>query len=233
LTAGLRALIEDKRANAGEDILSLLLAVRDEDGDALSEQEILEQLLSFIVAGHETTATSLAWATYLVHRNPPVRDRLRADLRALGDAPSPEAVARLPYLEAVCQETLRLYPPVPMVPRKLTRDFELKGFTIPAGMSMAAGVYMAHLRPETFPDPLEFRPERFLGRSYTPFEYMPFGGGSRRCLGAAFAMYEMKVVLAELLSHPDLQLEEPKPVRNVFRIATYGPETGVRMKLAG
>ena len=233
LNASLRELVADKRASPGDDILSLLLAVRDEDGDTLSEQEILEQLLSFIVAGHETTATSLAWAMYLLHRNPPVLARLREALGALGEAASPDAVARLPLLDAVCQETLRLYPPVPMVTRKLTRDFDLAGYTIPAGMTVGAAAYMAHVRPETFPDPFELRPDRFLERTYSPFEYMPFGGGARRCLGAAFAMYEMKIVLAAMLSAGPLQLDEPKPVRNVFRIGTYGPETGVRMTLQG
>lgn len=233
LNAALRELIAAKRANAGEDVLSLLLAVRDEDGDALSEKEILDQLLSFIVAGHETTATSLAWAMYRLHESPSTLARLRAGLRALGGSPAPEEIVRLPLLDAVCQETMRLYPPVPMVTRKLTRDFTLKGYTLPAGTAVAAGVYMAHLRPEAFPDPFEFRPDRFLDRSFSPFEYAPFGGGARRCLGAVFAVYEMKIVLATLLSAGELQLDEPRPVRNVFRIATYGPETGIRMRLRG
>lgn len=231
LHAAMRGLIEEKRARAGDDILSLLLAVRDEEGDALSEGELFEQLVSFIVAGHETTATSLAWALYLLHRHPEVLERLRGELAALGEAPAADALARVPLLEAVCQESLRLRSAVPLVTRKLVRDFELLGHVVPAGMSVAVCPYLAHRRPETFPDPLEFRPERFLGRTFTPFEFLPFGGGARRCIGAAFAMYEMKIALATLLSAARFRLAETRPVRNVFRIATFGPETGIRMIL--
>lgn len=231
LHATMRALIEEKRARPGADILSLLLAVRDEDGDALAESEIFDQLLSFIVAGHETTATSLAWALDDLHRHPAALARLRDALAGLGDAPTPEALAACPLLEAACQETLRLHPPVPLVPRKLTRELAFKGFALPAGVSLAACPYLAHRRPETFADPLAYRPERFLERTFSPFEWLPFGGGSRRCLGAAFAMYEMKIALATLLQSAELRLEEPRPVRSVFRIATFGPETGIRMTL--
>lgn len=231
LHAAMRGLVEEKRARPGDDILSLLLAVRDEDGDGLSEGEIFEQMLTFIVAGHETTATSLAWALYHLHRHPAELGRLREDLAGLGDAPAPDAVARVPRLEAVCQESLRLTLPVPLVQRWLARDLELAGYTIPAGLAVAVCPYLAHRDPEVFPDPLAFRPDRFLGRSFTPFEFMPFGGGARRCLGAAFAMYEMKIVLATLVTAARFRLDDPGPVRNVFRIATFGPETGIRMTL--
>ncbi len=232
LHALLDALIAEKRSNPGEDIVSLLLATRDEAGDALSPREVTEQLLSFVVAGHETTATTLAWAMDQLHRDPSLLARLRADLAALGAAPAPDAVAKLPLLDAVCNETLRLFPPVPMVLRKLARDFELKGYALPAGATVAVATYMAHHREEVFADAAAFKPERFVGRSYTPFEFMPFGGGARRCLGAAFAHYELKIVLAELLAAGAFTLREPKPLGRAFRIGTFGPSTGVRMTFA-
>lgn len=232
LHALLDALIAEKRSNPGEDIVSLLLATRDEAGDALSPREVTEQLLSFVVAGHETTATTLAWAMDQLHRDPALLARLRAELDALGPSPAPEAVAKLPLLDAVCNETLRLYPPVPMVLRKLARDFELKGYALPAGTTVAVATYMAHHREAVFADAGSFKPERFVGRSYTPFEFMPFGGGVRRCLGAAFAHYELKIVLAELLAAGAFTLREPKPLGRAFRIGTFGPSTGVRMTFA-
>jgi len=224
-------LIERKKITPGEDILSLLLAARDEEGGSLSSEEIIDQLLTFVVAGHETTSTSLAWALYELLRAPASLDRLQTDLASLGPDPSPEALARLPFLEAVCNETLRLHPPVPIVPRKLSRPLTLCGHDLPAGTTVGVALYLAHMREETFSDPLSFRPERFIERTFTPFELMPFGGGARRCLGAAFAMHEMKLVLGTLLAARRFRLDEPKPVKNAFRIGTYGPATGVRVSL--
>lgn len=229
LRARMRELMTQKRALAGEDVLCLLLSARDEAGEGMSEAEIMDQLLTFVVAGHETTATSLAWALYELHRRPFALAKLREELKALGDSPAPEVVVKQPYLEAVINETIRMHPPLPIVPRRLTREFTLLGHTLPAGTRVGTALYMAHNREETFPRPLEFRPERFLERSFSPFEFVPWGGGVRRCLGAAFAMYEMKIVLAALLSSAEFTLDEPKPVRSTFRIGTYGPETGVRM----
>lgn len=231
MQAHTKRLIETKRQNPGQDILSLLLAVRDEAGESLSEQEILEQLLTFVVAGHETTATTLAWALYELHRSPAALARLQSDIGALGATPAPEALSRLPYLEAVINETMRLHLPIPIVQRRLVRDFELKGHALPAGTMVGVAPYLAHHREETFAEPFTFRPERFEERTYSPFEFMPFGGGARRCIGAAFASYEMKLVLATLLGTGPLRLDEKEPVRNAFRIATFGPETGIRMTL--
>ncbi len=225
------ALMAEKRARPGEDIVSLLLATRDEAGDALTDAEVQEQLLTFVIAGHETTSTSVAWAMRHLHAHPDALARLRAELDGAGEGAGGDALAKLPYLEAVCQETLRLDLPVPMVTRRLARDFELLGHALPAGATVAVGMYMAHRREEVFPESGAFRPERFVGRSYTPFEYMPFGGGARRCLGAAFAMYEMKLVLAEMLRAGRWRLESDAPEGRAFRIGTYGPASGVRMAL--
>jgi cytochrome P450 family 110 len=214
-----------------EDILSLILLMRDEAGGALSDQEIIDQPLTMVRAGHETTAVSLSWAFYFLHRNEEALERLRAELKSLGEGPAPDAIARLPYLEAVCQETLRLCPVVAIVTRKLGRPFELKGHLLPEGTLVGAGASLVHYREDLFPEPKRFRPERFLERSFSPFEYIPFGGGARRCLGAAFAMYEMKLVLAAILSRYRLRLCDEGPAPAVLRGATIGPKGGVKMAL--
>lgn len=214
-----------------EDILSLLLQARYDDGSALSEKELFSQLLTFVFAGHETTAVSLAWALYYLHRSPESLARLRAELLPLRPALEPEAVAKLPLLEAVCNETLRLQPIIPMVRRRLARPLSLLGSELPAGTQLGIGAYLAHMRPEIFPEPLTFRPERFLSRTYSPYEYLPFGGGIRRCLGAAFALYEMKLALAITLSSCELELLETRPVPTRMRGATLGPKGGIAMRL--
>lgn len=223
---------ESRKSPAGrEDILSLLIAARDEEGKGLSEQDIMDQLLTIVFAGHETTAVNLSWTLYLLHRNPQTLDRLRAEIDPLGDDPEPEALARLPYLEAVCNETLRLYPPVHIIHRKLVRSLHVLGYDLPAGTVVGAGAHATHRLQTLYPEPDRFNPERFLGRTFTPFEFLPWGGGSRRCLGAAFAMYEMKLVLAAILRYHRLQLLEEGEVGLVLRPGTIGPKGGIRMQL--
>lgn len=221
-----------------QDILSLLILARYEDGGGLSDQDIFEHLLTLLMAGHETTALALAWACYFLHQSPEALARLRAELSTVGLGPGarpqdaePEAIAKLPYLEAVCQECLRLRP-LPVVSRKLARPLTVLDYELPAGMLLGAGAYLVHMNPDIYPEPEKFRPERFLDRNYSPFEYLPFGGGARRCIGAAFAMYEMKIVLATMLATSRLELAEKKPVKSVMRAATVGPKGGVRMVLA-
>jgi len=218
-------LMLEKRETPGTDILSLLLAARDEAGEPLDEQEIREQLLTFVMAGHETTATSLAWAMYELLRLPAALDRLRSELQSVSGDPA--AWVQLPYLTAVVQETLRRHPPLPIVPRKCAVDFPLGKYVVPKGHALGVAAYLTHHQESIFDEPFSFRPERFLGRSYSPFEYFPFGGGARRCLGAAFAMVELQIVLAAWLRAGQFELLEPKPVKNAFRIGTYGPRTGI------
>jgi cytochrome P450 len=216
-------------AGTGEDILSLFLDARYEDGSRLDDEDLLIQMMNLIAAGHETTASSLAWAADFVHRDPQVRRRLVEGIRDQPRPLDPEAVARLPYLGAVCAETLRLNPVAPMIGRTLARGMSLLGYELPAGVSVGVAVLLAHRRPEVYPEPDRFQPERFLGRSYTPFEYLPFGGGARRCLGAAFAEYEMKLVLATVLAEHDLELASDAPPRPEVRNTTIGPGGGVPM----
>lgn len=216
-----------------QDILSLLLAARREDGSALSDQELFEQMMNLVAAGHETTASSLAWAFHHLHREDAVKQRLLAELEGLpAGALDPERVAQLPYLDAVCSEVLRLEPVAPLVGRTLRKSLTLLGRDLPPGVSVGIGIFNLHRRPALYPEPERFRPERFLERSYGPFEYLPFGGGARRCLGAAFAEYEMKLVLATILRNHRLLATSTRPMRAKMRNTTAGPAGRIEMRLA-
>ncbi|HEY8518417.1 MAG TPA: cytochrome P450 [Candidatus Binatia bacterium] len=209
------------------DVLSLLLSARDESGAPLSDQALRDELITLLVAGHETTATALAWAVHHVLEHDEVRERLESELARLGENATPEAIMRLDYLDAVAKETLRLTPIVPMVGRRLTRDLEIGGMRLPAGVVAAPCIVLAHRRPERWPEPLAFRPERFLESKPTPYEFLPFGGGVRRCLGAAFALYEMRIVLAEVLTRVVLRAAPGYQVRVVRRSVTLAPSEGM------
>lgn len=213
----------------GEDILSLLLSARYEDGSALTDDELLTQMMNLIIAGHETTASALAWSFHHIHREPEVKARLVEELQGLPEPLEPEAVTRLPYLEAVCSEALRLEPVAPLIGRTLRKGLTLQGFDLPPGTSVGISILQVHRRADLYPDPERFRPERFLERGYTPFEYLPFGGGARRCIGAAFALYEMKLVLAAILRKYDLRPASDKPVRVAVRNTTAGPRGEVEL----
>lgn len=227
------ALIDEHRKSleGRTDILSLLIAARDEEGRGLSEQDIMDELMTLVLAGHETTAVMLAWALYCLERNPDVRARLLAELVPLGPQPDPEALARLPLLEAVCNETLRLYPPVHIVHRRLVRPLTLRGYELPPGTVVGAGAHATHRLEGLYPEPERFRPERFLERTYSPFEFLPWGGGARRCLGAAFALYEMKIVLGTLVPRFRLRVLDKGDVPLVLRPGTVGPKGGIRVRL--
>ncbi len=216
-----------------QDILSLLIEAKDEQGDGLSDQEIMDQLLTIVFAGHETTAVMLAWAFYLLYKNPETLLKLRAEIDPLGAQPEPEAIAKLPYLEAVINETLRLYPPVHVIHRRTLKPMTLLGYELPAGTVVAAGAHATHRLESIYPEPNKFLPERFIGKSYTPFEFLPWGGGARRCLGASFAMYEMKLVLSAILKNYELKLLETGEVKLAHRPGTVGPKSGIRMEFVG
>jgi cytochrome P450 len=215
------------------DILSLLVAARKDDGTAFDTQEILEQMVSLIGAGHETTASALTWALFHIHRDAGLKQRLLDELRALGQPIDPLAVTRLPFLDAVCSEALRLDPVAPLVGRTLRAGISLKGHALPEGVSVGISILNLHRRPDLYPQPDRFMPDRFLGREYGPFEYLPFGGGSRRCLGASFAVYEMKIVLATVLRAHDLRLADSGPVRSALRNTTASPAKKIKMVRVG
>jgi cytochrome P450 len=220
-------------AEPREDILSLLLSARYEDGTALTDDELLIQMMNLIVAGHETTASALAWSFHHIHRDPAVKARLVEELRGLPEPLDPESVARLPYLEAVCSEALRLNPVAPLIGRTLRKGLTLQGFDLPPGVDVGISILQVHRRADLYPEPERFRPERFLERSFTPFEYLPFGGGARRCIGAAFALYEMKLVLAAILRKYDLRPASDSPVRVAVRNTTVGPREEIELLLTG
>ena len=221
-----------KRSPEGrQDILSLLVAARYDDGSPMSDDEIKDQLLTLLFAGHETTAIALSWALYRLYQREDVRKRVLQELESLGPSPTPEAIAKLPYLEAVCHETLRLHPVTLGLARLLTQPLTLREYTLPAGATVAVDIYMLHRNPALYPEPESFQPERFLNRTYSPFEFMPFGGGHRRCIGAAFALYEMKLVLATLLPLASLRLVHNRELKAVPRSFVVGPEQGAPMVL--
>jgi cytochrome P450 len=227
--------IAARRANSAprEDILSLMMEARYDDGEAMSDKELRDELHLLLFAGHETTANALAWAFYWLHRQPDERERLLAEIEALGAHPEPDALAALPYLEAICQETLRIHPVVGEVGRLLRSPMEILGYEVPAGMGVMVSMLLLHDSEDLYPEPRLFRPARFLERKFSPFEFAPFGGGARRCIGAAFAMYEMKIVLATLLQAFRFRLVKDAPIRSAQRGVTHGPKGGVPMILEG
>jgi cytochrome P450 len=210
------------------DVLSLLVQASDEDGRPLEDRALRDELMTMLLAGHETTATALAWAVSHVVADPGVCERLLDELRGAGPAPlDPQRVTKLEYLDAVCRETLRLTPIVPLVGRRLTRAMTIGGVDLPAGVVAAPCIYLAHRRPERWQEPERFRPERFLDTKPTPYEFLPFGGGVLRCLGMAFALVEMKIVLAEVLSRVQLRAAPGYQVRVVRRTVTLAPSEGM------
>ncbi|MFH7025032.1 MAG: cytochrome P450 [Heteroscytonema crispum UTEX LB 1556] len=212
------------------DILSLLMSARDENGQQMTDKELRDQLVSLLLLGYETTAGVLAWLFYLIHAHPKVKDKLMQELNTLGDAPNPEDIIQLPYLTAVCQETLRIHPiALICTPRMVKEKVEIAGNKFTTGTILVPCIHLAHRRSETYPEPEKFQPERFLNQKFSPYEYLPFGGGYRGCIGSAFSMYEMKLVLATILSHFQLQLAEKRPVNPVRRGITIVPSGGVPM----
>jgi cytochrome P450 len=219
--------ISERRAHpevSRNDILSLLMGARDEAGEVLTDSELRDELITLLIAGHETTATALTWALYWIHKLPSVGKRLLDEIQAIGDPQDSNALLRLPYLNAVCCETLRICPVAMLTFPRVTRTrVELMGCSLETGTIVAGCIYLAHRRKDVYPDPDEFRPERFLERRFSPFEYLPFGGGVRRCIGMAFAQFEMKLVISHIVSGFELALTTGNQVRLVRRGLTAGP----------
>jgi len=201
-----------------DDVLSLLLRATDEDGQPMTDQELRDELVTVIGAGHETTATALAWAFERLLRNPAVLDRLR---RSLADGED--------YLDATIKETLRLRPVILDVARRLTQGIELAGYQIPAGAMVIPSIAVIHFREDLYPQPEEFRPERFLDGAPEPYTWIPFGGGVRRCIGAAFAQLEMRVIIRAILERAVLRAADPRPERPRLRNITVAPARGCRV----
>jgi cytochrome P450 family 135 len=206
----------DPQVSERDDILSMLVAARFADGQPMGDVEVRDQLMTLLLAGHETTATALAWAFDLLFRRPDAIQRLRAEI-----ADGHEA-----YLDAVATETLRVRPVVPSVGRLLTAGARLGGFELPPGTAVMPSIYLVHTREDLYEDPYEFRPERFLDGAPDTYSWIPFGGGTRRCLGAAFASFEMKVVLRTILRRAELRPGTDRPEPYGHRNVTLSPRNG-------
>jgi cytochrome P450 family 135 len=221
----LLAEIAERRLDAGlserEDILSLLLSAVMDDGTSMSDRELRDQLITLLLAGHETTATALAWTLDLLLHNPATLARLRAEVdEGEGDE----------YLRAVIAESLRLRPVVPLAGRRLAVDLDAGDLHLPAGTDVTPAIWLAHTNPDVYPEPYAFRPERFLEDPPATYAWIPFGGGVRRCLGASFAEFEMRVVLETLLSRRVLEPVGSKPEDIARRNVTFSPRKGTRVR---
>jgi cytochrome P450 len=221
----LLAEIAERRADPGlserEDILSLLLSARFEDGSAMDDRDLRDQLITLLLAGHETTATALAWTFDLLLRHPATLARLTAEV----DAGEDDA-----YMRAVVAESLRLRPVVPLAGRRLAADLRAGGLDLPAGTDVTPAIWLTHTRSDLYPEPYAFRPERFLENPPVTYGWIPFGGGIRRCLGAAFAEFEMRVVLETVLRRRILQPVSGRAERVTRRNVTFSPRHGTRVR---
>jgi cytochrome P450 len=216
-------------ADGRTDILSMFLGVRDEDGRGLDDHDLRDQLVTLLVAGHETTATALAWTFRWVLALPAVRDRLLEEIHSAQRAGplTPERIMKLEYLDGTVREALRLQPVVPLVGRVLQQPMRFAGFDLPAGVALTPSVHLVHQNRAVYDHPERFDPERFIGRQYKSHEWIPFGGGIRKCIGMAFAIYEMKMVLATVLSRAWLRTAPGYAPRAVRRSITLTPADGM------
>ncbi|ACK66175.1 cytochrome P450 [Rippkaea orientalis PCC 8801] len=216
------------------DILSLLLLAKDEDGLPLTDEELHDELITLLFAGHETTASALSWLFYWVHSLPEVQDKLRFELNSIGDLSDYKTINKLPYLDAVISETLRIYPiAATTFARILTKPKRIMGYDFAPKTWFMMSVYSLHHREDLYPNPKQFQPERFLQKTYSLYEYLPFGGGNRRCLGSALALLEMKLVTATILQQFQLELTSKKPMFPVRRGLTIAPPAYFSIKVKG
>jgi cytochrome P450 len=214
------------------DILSTLILARDENGQPMSDVELRDQLVSLLLLGYETTAAGLAWAFYWIYSSSSVIEKLQLELDSCGDDESPDTKAQLPYLSAVCAEAMRVNP-IALIckPRITLEPVQLAGYDFDTGTILVPCIYLAHRRPDVFPDAEQFKPERFLSQKFSPYEYLPFGGGVRGCIGMAFSMFEMKLVLATIVSRYQLTLTASRPAQPVRRGITLVPSGGVMVRV--
>jgi cytochrome P450 family 135 len=205
-----------------DDILSALILARFEDGEGMTDTDLRDQLMTLLLAGHETTATALAWTFDLLLRHPDPMRLLRDSLEEGEEE----------YLRATISESLRLRPVVPLAGRRLARDLVADGLTLPAGTDVTPAIWLAHTREESYPEPFAFRPERFLEGAPDTYAWIPFGGSVRRCIGGAFAEFEMRIVLREVLTRCELRKADPAPERVARRNVTLSPRDGTRVVLS-
>ncbi|MBE9200768.1 MULTISPECIES: cytochrome P450 [unclassified Nodularia (in: cyanobacteria)] len=229
--------IQERQAQSDSsrtDILSLMMATRDEAGKPMTDVELRDELMTLLLTGQETTATALTWALYWIHHQPEVREKLLPEIDSLGENSDSNAIFRLPYLNAVCAETLRLYPVTMLLLSRLVKSpLQIGEYQFAPGTLLIPCVYLTHHREDLYPDSQTFKPERFLERQFSSSEYIPFGGGNRRCIGMAFALFEMKLVLATVLSKWQMELADSQPVQPIRKGILFGPKGGVPMVIKG
>lgn len=214
------------------DVLSALVLAQEQGEAPLSDKEIRDQIVTLFVAGQDTTSATLTWAMSLLHANRPVLERLLSEIETLGADPDPEQMAALPFLGAVCNEALRAATTVPAAARMpVKRPLRLQGYDIPPGMYVSPNIYLAHHNPAVYPDPWAFKPERFLEREYSPYEFLPFGGGARRCLGMALSYYEMRLVLGTILATLRFAADSPEVAPHHLRGMVLVPADGGMLRV--
>ncbi|MDB9313730.1 cytochrome P450 [Spirulina sp. CS-785/01] len=219
-----------QQEDLGMDVLSLLLRAEDEAGQGMTDEELRDQLITLLLLGHETTASALDWAFYWIYSQDVVLSRLEQELNTVGTQAAPHELCQLPYLQAVCQETLRTYPiAIIAQPRVLQEDYTIHNYLLTKDTIVVPNIYLAHHREGTFQQSDQFNPDRFLNRTFTAYEFFPFGGGSRSCIGAAFALFEMQVILGTMVAETRFQLQNRLPAKPVRRGITFVPSGGCRM----
>ena len=229
-----RALLErtTPELNKTTDILTLLLQAKDDNGQSMSDEELHDEIVTLLLAGHETTASAIVWVLYWVHYLPEVQQKLRTELDTLGAKRDPMAITQLPYLTAVCQEALRIYPITPTTfIRKLREPMTLAGYHFKANTALMPATYIIHQRLDLYPEPQQFRPERFLEKQFAPHEFLPFGGGHRYCIGSALAMMELKLSIATLLTDFEISLPHSRPLTPARRGLTMAPPASMKLKI--
>lgn len=230
-------IIRQRRASGQDtgDLLSMLMAARDEDGSGMTDRQLRDEILTFLLAGHETTAVSLSWTWYLLSQHPEVEQNLRQELRqVLGDrTPQLEDLPLLPYTDKVVKESMRLYPPAWSLARTVAKETEVGGYRLPVGANVVMSQWILHRDPRFFEQPEQFKPDRWTAEAaqrLPRFAYFPFGGGARLCIGASFAMMEANLLLAAIAQRFQLRLVPGHPVAALPSI-TLRPKHGMRMSI--
>jgi cytochrome P450 len=231
-------IIRQRRASGEDtgDLLSMLMAARDEDGSAMTDRQLRDEIMTFLLAGHETTAVSLSWTWYLLSQHPEVAQKLRQELNNVlgGRTPQLEDLARLPYTDRVVKESMRLYPPAWSLARSVAKETDIAGYRVPVGANVVMSPWIMHRDPRFFDRPEQFDPDRWAEQSTQQlprFAYFPFGGGPRFCIGASFAVMEANLLLAAIAQRFQLRLVPGHPIAPQPGI-TLRPRYGMRMSLA-
>ena len=234
LYAWMQKLLVERRANGVDvgDVMGVLMKATDEKGDPVSDEHICNELLSVLTAGQMTTAVALAWALYELGRHPEITAKLRAELAAAGPEPDPSLIlTSMPYLDAIIKETIRLHPILSECARIPLEPVQIRGRTVQPGQALVVSIVSIHHNPDTYPDPDSFKPERFLERKFSIYEFLPFGGGHRRCMGAGLAEYTLCLALAEAATH--WNFETAGVDKDIRHDLAMGPKYGVPLRIIG